>query len=960
LKSFTRRPGPSLAIGDGRHLSTCAFSRDGQTLAIASGFNIELWELATGRKLHTLTGHVLAVAALAFSGDGKSLASGDWGNTVKLWEVATGREGQTITVTANNFISSVALSHDGRTLASVSNYETVKLWDAATGREVWTSKTQAILNDIAFSPDDQSLAGGDESNAIKVWEATGGRELQTLAGHSKGVNSIALSNDGKTLATCDDVAITLWDVATGQGIRTLSTDKYAILSLAFSPNNRILVSGSEDGVIRVWDITTGQELRRLTEHVYSISRSPILFAFADGKTLASLSLGTSNTIKLWDLTTGRERRAFHLKRFAIARSMALSGDGRMLAVSYDNTSAEVGIKVWAVATGEEIRTLRSRARAVYSVAFSSDGQILASGNDDNTIKLWEVATGQEILTLKGHTGAVTAVIFSNDRRTLASASLDNTIRLWDVTMGRELHNLTGHLELLTSIAFSYDGRTLVSGSADATVKLWDVPTGKELATLLAIDQQDWLVVNPGGLFDGSPAAWSKMIWRAPENTYDFVPVEAYFSDYYYPGLLAEIFAGKRPKAPSDISQKDRRQPQLKLTLADARPEIALATRKVTVKIEVSPALAGAQDVRLFRNGLLVKLWEGDVLKRQSSVTLTATIPIVAGENRLTAYAFNHDNIKSNDATLTVTGADSLKRLGTSYILAVGVNAYSNPGYNLKYAVPDAAEFAAEVKRQQGRLKNSSQIEIISLADSEATKANIMQQLAQLVERVQPEDKVIVYFAGHGTAQQNRFYLIPHDLGYAGPRARLNEAGLQSMLAHSISDIELDQAFEKMDAGQILLVIDACNSGQALEAEEKRRGPMNSKGLAQLAYEKGMYILTAAQSYQAAQEAAKLGHGFLTYALVEDGLKRGAADGEPKDGRIELREWLNYATEQVPRMQEENQLEARRGRGRFINFAGDGTRGEQDKGGVQRPRIFYRRELETNPLVIAVLGATRPQ
>jgi WD40 repeat protein len=196
LKSFTRRPGPSLAIGDGRHLSTCAFSRDGQTLAIASGFNIELWELATGRKLHTLTGHVLAVAALAFSGDGKSLASGDWGNTVKLWEVATGREGQTITVTANNFISSVALSHDGRTLASVSNYETVKLWDAATGREVWTSKTQAILNDIAFSPDDQSLAGGDESNAIKVWEATGGRELQTLAGHSKGVNSIALSNDG--------------------------------------------------------------------------------------------------------------------------------------------------------------------------------------------------------------------------------------------------------------------------------------------------------------------------------------------------------------------------------------------------------------------------------------------------------------------------------------------------------------------------------------------------------------------------------------------------------------------------------------------------------------------------------------------------------------------------------------------------------------------------------------------
>src|SRR3989442_11314232 len=259
------------------------------------------------------------------------------------------------------------------------------------------------------------------------------------------------------------------------------------------------------------------------------------------------------------------------------------------------------------------------------------------------------------------------------------------------------------------------------------------------------------------------------------------------------------------------------------------------------------------------------------------------------------------------------------------------------------------------------LKNYARVEIISLSDSEATKANITQKLTQLVERVQPGDIVIVYFAGHGTAQQNRFYLIPHDLGYDGPRATLDEAGLQSILAHSISDRELEKAFEKIDAGQILLVIDACNSGQALEAEEKRGGPMNSKGLAQLAYEKGMYILAAAQSYQAAQEAEKLGHGFLTYALVEDGLKGGTADREPKDGRIELREWLNYATDQVPRMQEENTLEALRGRGRFINFVGDGTAPQgPGNSSVQRPRTFYRRELESNPLVVAILGATAPQ
>jgi uncharacterized caspase-like protein len=142
------------------------------------------------------------------------------------------------------------------------------------------------------------------------------------------------------------------------------------------------------------------------------------------------------------------------------------------------------------------------------------------------------------------------------------------------------------------------------------------------------------------------------------------------------------------------------------------------------------------------------------------------------------------------------------------------------------------------------------------------------------------------------------------------------------------------------------------SGQALEAEEKRRGPMNSKGLAQLAYEKGMYILTAAQSYQAANEAARLGHGFLTYALVQDGLKAAAADREPKDGQVLLREWLDFATERVPQMQQE-ELDAQKNSGRRqlerIKFA------EADSGAelsLQRPRVFYRRETETHPLVVA--------
>ena len=521
------------------------------------------------------------------------------------------------------------------------------------------------------------------------------------------------------------------------------------------------------------------------------------------------------------------------------------------------------------------------------------------------------------------------------------------------------------------------GDFIVSGGEDATAKIWSPDNPQPLSTLLSFnDGADWLVISPDGLFDGSAEAWKSILWRFAANTFDVAPVEAFFNEFYYPGLLADVLAGKKPRASQNIARVDRRQPQVKLKLADDRSgsDRLISSRKVKVRIQVTEASrdethsagSGVRDVRLFRNGSLIKAWRGDVLNSLSNGTLEETISIVAGENRLTAYAFNKDNIKSADATLLLKGADSLKRKGTAYVLIAGVNEYANPQFNLRYAVADALEFGNTLLQMQTKLGNFSHIEVIPLLNQDATRANILAGLGRLagkdseplgnvpavlnrIKPAEPEDAVIVYFAGHGTAQKTRFYLIPHDLGYDGPIDRLDEAGLTSMLSHSISDRELEEAFEHIDAIDLLMVIDACNSGQALESEEKRRGPMNSKGLAQLAYEKGLYILTAAQGYQAALEAAELGHGFLTYALVEEGLKNGAADSDPKDGKILIREWVDYAVARVPEMQEAA-LQGSRGL-KIVFVPGDENVSDPSKRNVQRPRVFYRREVEPQPLVV---------
>jgi WD40 repeat protein/uncharacterized caspase-like protein len=688
---------------------------------------------------------------------------------------------------------------------------------------------------------------------------------------------------------------------------------------------------------------------------------------------ANLAALSKTAVEIWNISSG-DRKLVPME--GLTQPV---GSGQMVVFGPDNRTLVVGgigsegfkVRILDLKTGNVLHTLASGM--LTDMAISRDGKVLATIGFrvvNNTVSggeltLWDVGTGSAVQKFKVGLEMFGRMAFSADSKTLATA-IGDKIQLWDIVKRAELRTLSGHSDSVLSVAFSPNGKLLLSGSRDRTAKVWDAANGTELATLITVNQRDWIVVTPDGEFDGSPNALSRILWRFSPDLFDVVPVESFFSDYYQPGLVPEIIAGKHFASPNGhkFATTDRRRPIVSMSLKgdDVSGANPLMERTVTINVDVQedtsksniaghPAGSGVRDVRLFRNGSLVKVWRGDVLKKSGSATLEAVIPIVAGENRLTAYAFNHNNIKSSDVTMTLTGADGLKRRGVVYVCAVGLNEYANPRYNLKYAVADAQDFAEEVKRQQAKLNNYERVEIITLNDRDATKSNILKSLIDLSGKVQPEDALVIYFAGHGTAQQSRFFLIPHDLGYGGSRIQLNSAGLDRILAHSISDEDLQRAFERIDAGQIVLVIDACNSGQVLESEEKRRGPMNSKGLAQLAYEKGMYILAAAQSYQAAREASRLGHGFLTYALVEEGLKTKAADRDPKDGQVLLREWLDFATERVPEMQqqESEQQQAQRRRLDRIKFA------ETDSGNrrsLQHPRVFYRREAEPNPMVIA--------
>lgn len=690
-----------------------------------------------------------------------------------------------------------------------------------------------------------------------------------------------------------------------------------IEALAIGPDGQFMVSISGDGRPRVWDLQNGREIRRQDR----LAASPAAVAFAsDGRRFAIAE--QNGGLSLWSTD-----EADPLGRATLSgpapTALALSPDGAAAVVGHADGSAtllrlsdfsivshfagngppatnvDVGatgqfiligatdgtVRVIEASSGAVVRTSKATGATLTDARFGIDETEFYIADEAGTVSKWRVDTDDVVDRFTGASGGIAGLAVEPSGKAIAAVQQTEKLLIWETDAPDKPTIIEAHPGRIEGVAFDADPGRVITFGEDGVTRVWSRQDGSLIIQLISTEN-GWAVVDRDGRFDGSSRALSNLAWVG--ETLE-LPIDNFTDNLYEPDLLEKKRLGVGQMLSPGVPNWDEGILPPPTAIVDMPAQMKLdALTEIDVKVTVKDEGGGINGFFLFHN---TKLVSPDRIARQDEKeggdglkTIEAIYKVrpIAGQNLFHSNAVSSESILGATNLVTVT-VQAPPREPVLHVLTVAINQYLDPQLNLNYALPDARGIQQIMEAEYGQI--FGEVRIREVFDDKATRRGMQQALADLQDTA-PEDVVVIYYAGHGEATEEDFFFVTYEFELPLSASRLERRAL--------SAASLRKYVENIGARRVIMLIDACKSGTAVAGFQDQ---MDRRVIRRLGQSVGLHIVSATAKEQFAVEHASLGHGVFTYALIQ--AMAGAADIDPHDGNLTVREVVHYSEDAVP-------------------------------------------------------------